>query len=90
MPDPTFDAFLARREEAASAYVRGDGAPLDAMLPHSGAASFHSPAGDTVTGAAEVAGRYRSDAKLFGEDGVSRLEIVQSGASGDLGFWTGF
>lgn len=90
MPDQTFDLFLARREAAASAYVRGDGAPLEAMLPRSGPASFHSPTGDTVTSAGEVTKRYLSDAALFGEDGISRFDIIQSGASGDLGYWTGF
>jgi hypothetical protein len=38
---------MTARVKAAEAYVRGDGAKVDTIVPHSGAASFHSPAGDT-------------------------------------------
>jgi ketosteroid isomerase-like protein len=90
MIEISFDEFFALREQAASAYVRGDGSKLDAVVPHKGAASFHSPGGETVTGAAEVAKRYLSDAALFDHSGVSRFEVIQKGQSGDIGFWTGF
>lgn len=90
MADSDFDAFMAEREQAASAYVRADGSKVDAMVPHSGVASFHSPTGDTVEGAEAVARRYLDDAAIFGDDGVSRFEIIQKGSSGDIGYWTGF
>lgn len=41
-------------------------------------------------GAPAVAERYRKDADSFETGGKSRLEVLQKGTSGDLGFWTGF
>jgi ketosteroid isomerase-like protein len=90
MPATNFEDFMTARQRAAEAYVRGDGAEVDALIPHSGAASFHSPTGDTVTGGEAVAKRYLKDAAAFHANGVSRLDVVQKGHSGDVGFWTGF
>jgi ketosteroid isomerase-like protein len=90
MADMSFDDFLVLRERAAGAYVRGDGRAVDAIVPHTGAATFHGPAGDTVVGAEDVARRYLTDAKLFRDNGVSRFEVIHKGHAGDLGFWTGF
>jgi hypothetical protein len=70
--------------------VRGDGAKVDTIVPHSGAASFHSPAGDTVTGGEAVAKRYLRDAAAFHDNGSSRFDVLQQGESGSTGFWTGF
>jgi hypothetical protein len=46
-----FEPFFEARQKAASAYVAGDGGPVDALVPHDGEASFHSPGGvgDAVT-----------------------------------------
>lgn len=85
-----FEAFFARRVRAAEAYASGDYSPLSALLAEHGGATFHSPQGDTVAGAQAVAERYRRDAASFQAGGESRLEILQKGASGDIGFWTGF
>ncbi len=91
MVDASFDDFLVgRRADAAAAYVNGDAGPLEQLLVTSGSASFHSPRGDTVQGATEVGDRYRSDAGSFAPGSTSRFEIIQSGADGDIGFWTGF
>lgn len=90
MPGAEFEDFLRVREEAARAYVRGDGAKVDAITAHDGAASFHSPRGDTVVGAKEVAARYLADAKAFHPNGTTHFEVIQKGHDGDLGFWTGF
>ena len=90
MPDLTFEDCLTAREQAAKAYVRGDGAKVDALVPHDGAASFHSPGGDTVVGAENVATRYLKDARAFHANGTSRFEVIQKDDGGDLGFWTGF
>jgi NAD(P)H-dependent FMN reductase/ketosteroid isomerase-like protein len=89
-PKQGFDAFMQQREEAASAYVRGDAAPLDAMVAREGTATFYPPFGGRVSGATEVARSYDEGAKSFSPDGRSKLEILQSGASGGLAFWTGF
>jgi ketosteroid isomerase-like protein len=90
MAEVSFDDFLNLREQAASAYVRGDGTKVDAIVPHEGMASFHNPGGDTVTGAGDVAKRYLADAASFHDNGVSHFEVLQKGHAGDVGFWTGF
>ncbi len=86
----TFKEFTKHREQAAKAYVRGDGSRLDALVPHKGSASFHSPRGDTVVGAHDVAARYLADAQTFHSNGTTELEVVQQANDSDLGFWTGF
>jgi hypothetical protein len=85
-----FDEFFTHREEAAKAYVKGDGAQVDRIIPHSGEASFHSPVGDSVIGADRVARRYSQDAKAFAPSGTSRFEVIQKVANDDLAFWTGY
>ncbi|WP_431825534.1 YybH family protein [Burkholderia sp. F1] len=90
MSDSGFDAFLALRTKAAQAYVSGDPAPLDRLVAKHGDASFHSPRGDSLSGAAEVGARYISDAKLFEPGGKSRLDILQQAADDKLAFWTGY
>jgi ketosteroid isomerase-like protein len=85
-----FAAFMKRREEAAAAYVCGDPSPLDAIVPGDGAATFFHPKGPFVVGAAEVRARYDHDAASFEAGGTTHFEALQSGASGDLAFWTGF
>ena len=85
-----FTQFLKTREEAARAYVRGDGTPLESLVSQQGDACFHSPGGDTVTGAGAVAERYRKDATAFRPEGVTHFEVLQQSTSGELGFWTGF
>ena len=90
MTKQPFEEFFETRERAAAAYVNGDGAGVDAMVPHHGAATFHSPGGDSVSGAAEVAKRYSKDADFFQPAGTSRFEILQMRADDHLAFWTGF
>ncbi|HEV7716579.1 MAG TPA: NAD(P)H-dependent oxidoreductase [Steroidobacteraceae bacterium] len=85
-----FDQFMKRRVEVARAYVNGDAAPLDTIVPRSGAASFFPPNGGSEQGAEAVLARYDKDAKVFGSGGDSSFEMLQSGASGDVAFWTGF
>jgi len=84
----TFNKFLQRRDEIATAYVNGDGAPLDAIVTRVDSATFMSPGGDCVTGAPAVAQRYASDVTSFSKGSTSKLEMLQS-AHGHLGFWTG-
>lgn len=86
-----FESFFATRARAAEAYANGDYSSLAPLVAKEGAASsFHSPQGDTVSGARAVAERYRKDADSFRTGGRSRFEILQKGASGEIGFWTGF
>jgi ketosteroid isomerase-like protein len=90
MPNMTFEEFWTAREQAAKAYARGDGSKIDALVPHAGSASFHSPRGDTVIGAKNVASRYLIDAKSFHSRGTTQLEVIEQAHNDDLGFWTGF
>jgi NAD(P)H-dependent FMN reductase/ketosteroid isomerase-like protein len=85
-----FSSFMKKRESAAAAYVCGDASPLDAMVPHSGDASFFPPNGGSVHGTQQVQERYDRDAKSFAPGGVSSFDVLQSGADGDIGYWTGF
>jgi NAD(P)H-dependent FMN reductase/ketosteroid isomerase-like protein len=89
-PGDDFQHFLENeRSKAAEAYARGDAAPLDKLIAAGGEASFFSPMGDIVQGPGKVKARYDADAKAFGKDGSSKLDIVQSATSGTLAFWTG-
>jgi len=90
MSDRDFQSFLVQRTAAAEAYVNGDPQPVDKLVPSSGEATFFSPMGESVSGAASVGERYRRDAGTFRSGGESRLDFLQKGSSGDLGFWTGY
>jgi ketosteroid isomerase-like protein len=84
-----FDSFMATRAEAAAAYVRGDAAPVCDLSSGQEPASFFGPDGRVIKGAQAVIGAYREGAARFGAEGRSRLEILQQGASGDVGYWAG-
>lgn len=86
---PAFDALMKEREQAASAYVRGDASPLDKLVARDGEASFFPPMGGTVSGADAVKAQYDEGARSFGASGKSHLKVIQSDASGALAFWTG-
>ena len=90
MSDSEFEQFFAEREAAAASFVSGDAAPIVALVPKAGRASFHSPGGETFSGAVAVAEAFRRQAAPFRPGGENRFEILQKDASGDLGFWTGF
>lgn len=87
--DHGFDEFLRRREEVGSAYVNGDAGPLDTILTAADPTTFLAPSGDVVRGATAVASRYRTDAASFSPGGSSRFDVLQSGSSGAIGWWTG-
>jgi ketosteroid isomerase-like protein len=90
MRQQSSEEFFVERQRAAAAYVNGDAAAVEALIPHDGEASFHSPGGDSVSGAAKVAERYSDDAKNFGPSGESRFEVLQMEAGEEIAFWTGF
>src|SRR5687768_6037823 len=90
MTTDSFEAFFAARQVAAASYVGGDGAPLDQLVPHRGEATFHSPNGETIAGASEVAARYLADAKSFSPEGQTHFEVLQLVSDDNLAFWTGF
>ncbi|HEX3912754.1 MAG TPA: NAD(P)H-dependent oxidoreductase [Steroidobacteraceae bacterium] len=85
-----FSQFMKQRENVAAAHVSGNAKPLDAIVPRTGEASFFPPNGGSVHGAEEVLSRYDQDAKSFAPGGSSSFDVLQSGADGDIGYWTGF
>lgn len=85
-----FEAFMQQRKAAADAYVSGDPGPLGRLVAENLPATFFNPMGDVIEGAKEVAARYKADAGAFEPGSENELEILQSGASGDIGFWTGY
>jgi ketosteroid isomerase-like protein len=86
-----FEQFMKRREEAASAYINGEAAPLGRLVTRTSPASFFAPMGGHVEGADRVFSRYERDATAFTPgSGEGRFEILQMAVSGDLGYWVGF
>jgi ketosteroid isomerase-like protein len=84
-----FDAFLMRRRAVAQAYVTGDAGPLGEIAAVRSPASFFPPGGGIEEGAAHVTAVNARGATQFGPGGETMLEILHSGSSGDLAYWTG-
>jgi ketosteroid isomerase-like protein len=89
MSDP-FDTFMKQRAKIAAAYSSGNASPLNTIVAREGTATFFPPTGGSVSGANEVAARYNNDAKARSPGSKSKLDVLQSGASEELAFWTGF
>jgi NAD(P)H-dependent FMN reductase/ketosteroid isomerase-like protein len=89
-PMGEFESFMKQREKVAAAYSSGDASLLDAIVVHDGTATFFPPSGGVVSGAREVAAQYDAGAHAFSPGSTTALEVLQSGASGTLAFWTGF
>ena len=88
-PGEDFDAFLVRREAISGEYISGDAAPLLEISTTTDPATFFPPNGDRVQGAAKVNAANAKGAKAFGKGSKGRFEVMQSGASGAIGFWAG-
>ena len=84
-----FDEFMREREAASNAYIRGDAAALATMLTHHDPATFMPPGGVVVQGAAAVKEAQVDGTAAFGADSSGHFEVLNSGSSGDLAFWTG-
>jgi ketosteroid isomerase-like protein len=83
-----FDEFMHERETASNAYIRGEAAPLATMLTHHDPATFMPPSGAVVQGAS-AASQAQVDGAAFGANSSGHFEVLNSGSSGDLAFWTG-
>lgn len=84
-----FDEFLKKRDEIARDFVNGESGSLEKIVARHDPATFFSPTGDVEQGATKVASIHKMSAKMFSKPGKSKLEILQSGAGGNLAFWTG-
>jgi ketosteroid isomerase-like protein len=85
-----FRRFMQEREAAARAYVNGDAGPLGRLATRTSPATFFGPRGGSLQGAAEVFAVYESDAGAFEHGGETSFDILQMGAGGGIGYWTGF
>jgi ketosteroid isomerase-like protein len=85
----SFEDFLRRREQASNDYIRGDAAALAAMLTEHDPATFMPPTGAVFEHADQVSKTQIEGAQAFGPDGEGHFEILNSGSSGTVGFWTG-
>jgi len=88
-PGPAFEAFLRERETVSNAYINGSPEPLLELTVAEDPATFFSPRGEHVQGAAAVRSAHEAGARAFASGGDGRFEVLQSGCSGSLGFWTG-
>jgi ketosteroid isomerase-like protein len=85
----SFEDFLRRREAASNDYIAGDPATLRAMLTQVDPATFLPPSGAVIEGAEAAEQAQVGGAAAFGQDSTGHFEVLNSGASGDLAFWTG-
>ena len=85
----TFDAFMKARETASNNYINGDAAALLDLATTHDPATFFPPNGERVAGAEAVAKSHEQGAKAFAHGSSGRFEVLASGASGRLAYWTG-
>lgn len=84
-----FAAFLERREAISGDYINGNGDTLAQISTGDGSATFYPPGGTVISGAEAVNRANAEGARMFRPGSTGRFEILQSGHSGELGFWTG-
>ncbi|MEO6885103.1 MAG: nuclear transport factor 2 family protein [Jatrophihabitantaceae bacterium] len=85
----SFAEFMREREAASNDYIRGDTTALQNMLTGKDPATFMSPGGGVTVGADAAARAQIDGATAFGRASTGRFEVLNSGSSGDLAFWTG-
>ncbi|MGI8647278.1 MAG: YybH family protein [Mycobacteriales bacterium] len=84
-----FEQFMKGREAVGQAYITGDIGPLAAISARHDPATFFSPQGGYVQGAADVLSTNKRGAGQFQPGGDTQFEILHMWASGDLGYWVG-
>ena len=84
-----FDEFMRRRETASNDFIRGEVQKLSALLTHQDPATFMPPGGAVIEGATAAESAQLAGATAFGPDSTGHFEVLNSGSSGDLAFWTG-
>ena len=84
-----FERFMTGREAIGQAYISGDAGPLAAISARHDPATFFSPQGGYVQGAADVLATNEDGARHFLPGGQTQFEILHMSADGDLGYWVG-
>jgi ketosteroid isomerase-like protein len=85
----TFEDFMLRREAISNDYINGRPDGVLSILTTDNPATFFPPNGDRIQGATQVHAANEKGAEAFDEGSAGHFEIMDSGSSGDLGFWTG-
>ena len=85
----SFEDFMQQRRAAADAFVNGDGAAVSKLSSASEPATFFGPRGGHLAGGPQIKARYEQDARRFDSGSENTLEILHSGADGDIGYWVG-
>ena len=85
----SFENFLVTREAVSAEYINGNAEPLIELAVRNDPATFFPPNGDVVKGAPGVSSAHSAGAKAFGTGSTGRFEVLQSGSSGRIAFWTG-
>ena len=84
-----FDIFMEQRLQASTAFVSGDAKPLDAIAVHSDPATIFPPPGVCVEGYKAVNAGNEKGAGGFSPGSENRFDVMHSGSSGELAYWTG-
>ena len=84
-----FEAFMARRLAASTAFVEGDIEPLLAVSVTGDPASIFGPPGTVVVGADAVNAANTRGAAGFAPGGENEFEVLHSGADGELAYRAG-
>lgn len=84
-----FEEFMTGREAIGQAYITGDARPLTAISARHDPATYFSPQGDHVQGAADVQSATEDGAAQFAPGGDTQFEILHMSATGELGYWVG-
>lgn len=84
-----FADFMEEREAASNAYIEGDAEPLAAITTTEDPATFFPPSGARVVGAGRVRMAHETGARMFAPGSTGHFEVLASGASGDLAYWSG-
>lgn len=84
-----FGEFMKQRENAASAYCRGEADAVLALSTTRKPAGFFGPDGKAVRGPEPVRQAYEAGAAQFGSDGESLFEVQQAAEGGDIAYWSG-
>jgi ketosteroid isomerase-like protein len=88
-PMQDFETFMRQRETASTAFVEGDASALLAISTQHDPATIFPPTGTCIDSADAVNSENTRGAKSFGPDAQNRFEVMHSGSSGELAYWTG-